>query len=125
MPSTPRPTEPTPTQRKVLDYLRVFLRLNDQLPPSSAIAEAFGWASSNAARTHLVFLERKGHLTRNELGHLMLADRSHANAAEHFEQIGGALRTLASDLLHPEALGHAVSTEVRDRARAALDGRLG
>lgn len=128
MPSTP-PTAPrhaaelTPLQQHVLDYLRAFLRYNDQLPPCIAIAEAFGWASGNAAGTHLAALEKKGHLTRNELGHLMLADRSHADAAEHYAQLV-ALRTLASDLLHPEALGHAVSVEVRERARAALQGRL-
>ncbi|MBE2262898.1 MAG: hypothetical protein IAE92_09150 [Burkholderiaceae bacterium] len=126
-PTTPpttrkKPAGLTPLQQHVLDYLRVFLRLNDQLPTCAAIAQAFGWASSNAASTHLAFLERKGHLTRNELGHLMLAERSHADAAEHHAQLV-ALRALAADLLHPEVLGYAVTAEVRDRARAALEGR--
>ncbi len=118
-----RRAELTQLQIQVLDYLRVFLRLNDQLPPASAIATAFGWSSNNAAQTHLVALERKGCLVRNEIGTLMLANRQHAHAAEHHAQLV-ALRTLAGDLLHPEALGHAVTAEVRERARAALDGRL-
>jgi hypothetical protein len=31
------------------------------------------------------------------------------------------IRQLLQDLLHPEELGHAVTAEVRDRARTCLD----
>lgn len=62
-------------QGKVLAYLVKFLQMNDQLPTNAKIAEAFEWASSNSADTHLKALEKKGYLTRNELHHLMLADR--------------------------------------------------
>ncbi len=123
MPSTPRPTEPTPTQRKVLDYLRVFLHLNHQLPPKQTIASAFGWASANAAHTHLAALEKKGHLRRNELGNLMLAYPPVALQSLGAQQIDD-LQRLANDLLNPEELGYACTIEVRDRARIALGRTL-
>lgn len=63
------------TQAKVLAYMVKFLELNDQLPPMAKIAEDFGWASPNAADTHVKAMEKKGYLTRNELNNLMLADR--------------------------------------------------
>ncbi len=70
----PKPTPPlTELQRHVLDYLHVFLALNDCLPPAANIAREFGWSSANSARMHLVALEKKGLLKRNELGGLMLA----------------------------------------------------
>lgn len=65
----------THIQGQVLAYMAKFLQLNDQLPPQLTIAAAFGWASPNAALDHLKALEKKGYLTRNEIGHLMLADR--------------------------------------------------
>ena len=70
----PKPTPPlTELQRHVLDYLHVFLALNDCLPPAAHIAREFGWSSANSARLHLVALEKKGLLKRNELGGLMLS----------------------------------------------------
>lgn len=71
----------THIQSQVLAYMATFLQLNDQLPPMSAVAKAFGWASINAANEHARALEKKGYLARNELGHLMLADRRHVNRA--------------------------------------------
>lgn len=68
-------------QGKVLAYLVKFLQMNDQLPTNAKIAEAFGWASSNSADTHLKALEKKGYLARNELHHLMLADRPAARVS--------------------------------------------
>lgn len=65
----------TATQAKVLTYMVKFLAVNDQLPHMAKIAEDFGWASTNAAHTHVSAMEKKGYLARNELGHLMLADR--------------------------------------------------
>lgn len=67
------PQKITELQRHVLDYLHVFLALNDCLPPASHIAREFGWSSANSARLHLVALEKKGYLQRNELGGLMIA----------------------------------------------------
>lgn len=63
----------TDKQRHVMTYLHAFLCLNDCLPPASCISGAFGWRSANAARLHLVALEKKGWLVRNELGGLMIA----------------------------------------------------
>ena len=62
----------TVRQQQVMDYLSMFLSMNDQLPTRPVIASAFGWASPNAADDVLKALERKGHLCRNELGNLML-----------------------------------------------------
>lgn len=71
--TTKEPQPLTTKQRHVLDYLHVFLALNDCLPPAAHIAREFGWSSANSARLHLVALEKKGLLKRNELGGLMLA----------------------------------------------------
>jgi repressor LexA len=68
-------SELTAHQQHVLDFLRVFLRMNDQLPTCKAIADAFGWASPNAAADVMQALERKGQIERNELGNHMLARR--------------------------------------------------
>ena len=67
----------TEKQQKVLDFQRVFLCCNHQLPPGSAIAAAFGWKSTNAAYDVLKMLEKKHHLQRNGLGNLMLSDQVH------------------------------------------------
>lgn len=60
-------------ERQVLDYCRIFLRENDQMPPCTSIKGAFGFKSANAASEIMLTLERKGHLVRNELGWLMFA----------------------------------------------------
>ena len=51
-----------PSERclQVLAFMREFLAENDQLPPACAIAKHFGWASANAACTHLSALRRHG-----------------------------------------------------------------
>ena len=74
MTDTKKPPQPmlTTKQRHVLLYLRTFLNHNHCLPPPVCIAGAFGWRSANSARLHLVALEKKGYLQRNELGGLML-----------------------------------------------------
>ena len=107
----------TRIQQQVLDYVRIFVVMNDQLPPAATIAHAFGWASANSAHEHLVKLEAAGHLARNELGNIMLAIPSRHHAAPMQLR---ALQRLAEDLLNPEELGHAATTEIRDRARIAL-----
>ena len=58
----------TKTQRKVLNYCLLFLKDNDQLPPMSAIADNFGWASANAAQGHMNGLWNKGWIEYNEVG---------------------------------------------------------
>lgn len=83
MPRKLRAKNPAPlTERElhVMDYVRKFLSMNDQLPTAKTIAHAFGWASANAAGEVLLSLESKGQLARNELDNLMLADRSERNA---------------------------------------------
>jgi len=63
----------TTLQRQVLDYMRLFLLMNHELPPRWKIAADFGWSSPNAAECHLKYLEDKGMLERNEIGNLMLS----------------------------------------------------
>jgi len=58
----------TRRNREVLDYMRDFFAKNDQLPPCWKIAEYFGWASHNAAQTHISKLEAFGLIVRNEVG---------------------------------------------------------
>lgn len=52
----------------VLRYMREFFERNDQLPPMESIREHMGWASQNAATTHVARLERAGLIERNEVG---------------------------------------------------------
>lgn len=65
--------ELTVRQQQVLDFMRVFLQTNDQMATNRAIADAFGWVSTNAADEVQKILERKGCLQRNELGNRMFA----------------------------------------------------
>ena len=110
----------TRQQQCVLDYVRIFAVMNDQLPPLATIATAFGYASPNAAHDHLKALERAGHLARNELGNLMIASPARNFSAPMQLR---ALQALAEDLIHPEQFGWAVTPEIRDRARQALGMR--
>ena len=55
---------PTPTQWRVLGYLRQFHAEEDRLPTMDEIARQFGWASSTAALDHMRGLERKGWLDK-------------------------------------------------------------
>lgn len=57
-------------QARVWSYMRNFLQDNDQLPPAEQVARHFGWASRNAADTHIQALLRKGFLERNAVGKL-------------------------------------------------------
>jgi SOS-response transcriptional repressor LexA len=69
------PTAPltlTVRQRQVLDYLRVLLHTNHQLPACSKLADDFGWTSANAASDMMKQLETRGALQRNEVGGHML-----------------------------------------------------
>ncbi len=52
----------------VLRYMREFFERNDQLPPMEFISAHMGWASPNAAATHVARLERAGLIERNEVG---------------------------------------------------------
>ena len=93
----------THIQGQVLAYMAKFLQLNDQLPPQLTIAAAFGWASPTAALDHLKALEKKGYLTRNEIGHLMLADRP----APHVVYLGN------------DAISPATLDQLRDHVKAS------
>ena len=55
---------PTPTQWRVLGYLRQFHADEDRLPTMDEIARQFGWASATAALDHMRGLERKGWLDK-------------------------------------------------------------
>ena len=107
----------TRQQQCVLDYVRIFFAMNDQLPPMHTIANAFGYFNPNAAADHVKALERAGHLARNELGNLMLASPARNFAAPMQLR---ELQQLAEDLIHPEQFGWSVTPEIRDRARVAL-----
>jgi len=60
--------ELTAKQAEVLAFMRGFFAENDQLPPSRAIRERFGWVSDNAAADFVAALARKGHIERNAVG---------------------------------------------------------
>ena len=53
---------------RVYDFMREFFRENDQLPPCRVIADKFGFASCNAAQTHLDSLARRGLIEKNAVG---------------------------------------------------------
>lgn len=61
-------TDLTTKQAEVLAFMREFFAENDQLPPSGAIRERFGWASDNAAATFVAVLAKKGHIEHNAVG---------------------------------------------------------
>lgn len=50
----------TVAQGKVLDWIKTFIGNNGFAPTRSEIAEAMGFASTNAAEEHLQALARKG-----------------------------------------------------------------
>ncbi len=61
---------PSERSLQVLAFMREFLAENDQLPPACVIAKHFGWASANAACTHLSALRRHGLVETNACGKL-------------------------------------------------------
>ena len=70
----------TQGQARVLEFLREFYLVNDQLPPTQLIARHFGWASANAAQQHLEGLARRGYLRRNAVGKWRFTQASHPNS---------------------------------------------
>jgi repressor LexA len=52
--------ELTPTQQKILNFVRKTVQKTGFPPTRTEIAEAFGYSSANAAQEHLRTLERKG-----------------------------------------------------------------
>lgn len=61
-------TTVSPRALEVLAYARAFFAANDQLPPNSAVTQAFGWASDQSANAHLHQLARFGYLEKNAVG---------------------------------------------------------
>lgn len=55
----------TAQQNRVYQFCIDYYHENDQLPPTRAIQEHFGWASQTAAMSHLVRLHAKGWLSKN------------------------------------------------------------
>ena len=63
----------TDQQQRVYDYLVAFLMLNDTLPTSYKVAEAFGHKSASGATEMFLKLYDKGYLEKNEIGGYMFA----------------------------------------------------
>jgi SOS-response transcriptional repressor LexA len=57
----------TEKQRNVFNFLVQFFARNHQLPPCHCIAREFNFASQNAAFEHLLAIEKRGLIERNEL----------------------------------------------------------
>jgi SOS-response transcriptional repressor LexA len=53
---------------QVLGFMVEFHKKNDQLPSARAIANHFGWASTNAAYSHMERLAKAGHIEKNDAG---------------------------------------------------------
>lgn len=53
----------TTRQSEVLEYIKRHLCEYQRMPTCEMIADHFGWASWNAAQTHINALRRKGYLT--------------------------------------------------------------
>lgn len=90
---TPLHPKLTARQQQVLDFIRAFHAKNDQLPPMSSIAEAFGWKSVNSAQTFANILEAKGYIERNEVGKYRFT-RAERPAATALDTLPGALLCL-------------------------------
>lgn len=68
----------TPKQEAVLAFLWNFFEVNDQLPPSQLICEAFGWKSKNAAAEMLAAIGNKGFIEKNAVGKYRFSELFHA-----------------------------------------------
>ena len=58
----------TKKQMEVLNFMHLYFRENDQLPPPDAIQKHFGWKSPNAVTCAREVLELKGWIERNAAG---------------------------------------------------------
>lgn len=61
---------------EVLAFMRQFFADNDQLPPLSVIARAFGWSCVGAAQYHTELLARFGYIEKNAVGKWRFARRA-------------------------------------------------
>ena len=52
----------TERQRKVLEWMKMYVRKHGRAPTRTEISDAFGWADATAARSHLEALEKKGYI---------------------------------------------------------------
>ena len=52
----------TPTQAEVLGYIALHITQRQRPPTRREVAIKFGWASGNAAETHIKSLERLGYI---------------------------------------------------------------
>ncbi len=55
-------------QAVVYGFCCDYFTRNDQLPSAYVVSDYFGWASPNAAYSHLKALEEKGYIEKNESG---------------------------------------------------------
>ena len=63
----------TKKQMAVLNFMHLYFRENDQLPPPDAIQNRFGWKSPNAVTCMRESLAAKGWIERNEAGKFRFA----------------------------------------------------
>jgi SOS-response transcriptional repressor LexA len=56
----------TPAQKRVYDYYLSYLVINHCQPTMTQAAEDLGFASPNAVQDHIIALEKKGYISREE-----------------------------------------------------------
>ena len=83
---SPSNREPlTPVQAKVYDYMVSYFGINDQLPPTRTIQDAFGWQAQTAAMQHVAKIKARGWLEKNEVRTSKLARPIFYNVASDLE----------------------------------------
>jgi len=98
----------TPRQREILDFIRNTLEVLGAPPTRAEIANAFGFASANAAEEHLKALARKGNI---------VLEPGSARGIRLVEQLG-------LPLIGSVAAGSPLLAVENQRARVHMDGRF-
>lgn len=57
---------PTPTQQRVLAFIKAHIAVNQNFPTMAQISANFGWGSRNAAAMVIKALHRKGYVRKLE-----------------------------------------------------------
>lgn len=93
--------EPTAQQQKVLDYITEFLEQQGYPPSLREIGRALGLASVNAVRGHVLALERKGFLQRdNDKARTLRITRQPSALSRFKEKLHEMVRTDEGVLQH-------------------------
>lgn len=98
----------TPRQREILDFIRNTLEVLGAPPTRAEIAQAFGFASPNAAEDHLKALAKKGNI---------VLEPGSARGIRLVEQLG-------LPLIGSVAAGSPVLAVENQRSRVKVDGSL-